>query len=173
MLAPWKKSYDKPSESESRSVVSNSLQPHRLYSPWNSLGQNTEVGSLSLFQGIFSTQGSNPGVLHYRHIFYQLSQEGRSRLLEWVTYPFSSGSSLPRNWTGVFCIAGGFFTNWAIRGKPTQCIKKQRHHFAYKGPYSHVRMWELDHKESCVWIIHGFKLWCWRRLLRVPWTAMR
>ena len=45
------------SESESRSVVSDSLQPHGLYSPWNSLGQNTGVGSLSLLQGIFPTQG--------------------------------------------------------------------------------------------------------------------
>ena len=45
------------SESESRSVMSDSLQPHRLYSPWNSPGQNIEVGSLSLLQGIFPTQG--------------------------------------------------------------------------------------------------------------------
>ena len=37
------------------------------------------------------------------------------RILEWVAYPFSRGSSRPRNWTGVFCIAGRFFTNWAIR----------------------------------------------------------
>ena len=45
-------------ESASRSAVSDSLQPHRLYSPWNSPGQNTGVGSCSLFQGIFSTQVS-------------------------------------------------------------------------------------------------------------------
>ena len=44
------------SVSESRSVVSNCLQPHGLYSPWNSPGQNTGVGSLSLLQGIFSTR---------------------------------------------------------------------------------------------------------------------
>ena len=44
-------------ESKSHSVVSNSLQPHGLYSPWNSPGQNTGVGSLSLLQGIFPTQG--------------------------------------------------------------------------------------------------------------------
>ena len=62
------------SESESRSVVSDSLRPHGLYSPWNSPGQNTGVGSLSLFQGIFPTQGSNPGLPHYRWIlYYQLS----------------------------------------------------------------------------------------------------
>ena len=44
------------------SVMSNSLWPHRLYSPWNSPGQNTGVGSLSLFQRIFPTQGSNSGL---------------------------------------------------------------------------------------------------------------
>ena len=57
-------------ESESRSAVSDSLQPHGLYSPWNSLGQNTGVGSLSLLQGIFSTQGFNPALLHCRWILY-------------------------------------------------------------------------------------------------------
>ena len=60
-------------ESESCSVVSDSLQPHGLYSPWNSPGQNTGVGSLSLLRGIFPTQGSNPGLLHFRQILYQLS----------------------------------------------------------------------------------------------------
>ena len=62
----------------SRSVVSNSLQPHRLYSPWNSPGQNTGVGSLSFLQGIIPTQGLNPGFPHCRWILYQLSQ-GRRR----------------------------------------------------------------------------------------------
>ena len=48
------------SESESHSVVFHSLRPHGLYTPWNSLVQNTGMGSLSLLQGIFPTQGSNP-----------------------------------------------------------------------------------------------------------------
>ena len=101
--------------SESHSVVSDSLWPHGLYSPWNSPDQNTGVGSLSLLQGIFPTQGSNPGLLHYRQILYQLSHKGSPKILEWVAYPFSSRSSQPRNPTRVSCIAGGFFTNWAIR----------------------------------------------------------
>ena len=63
-------------ECESCSVVSNSLRPHRLYSPWNSPDQNTGVGSLSLLQGIFPTQGSNPGLPHCRWILYQLSHKG-------------------------------------------------------------------------------------------------
>ena len=49
---------------------------HGLYSPWNSPGQNTGVGSLSLRQGIFPTQGLNPGLPHCRWILYQLSHKG-------------------------------------------------------------------------------------------------
>ena len=62
-------------KNESCSVVSDCLWPHGLYSPWNSPGQNTEVGSPSVLQG-----------------------------------------RRPRDQTGVSCISGGFFTNWAIRG---------------------------------------------------------
>ena len=91
------------------------LVTHGLYSPWNSPGQNPGVGSLSLLQGIFPTQGSNPGLPHCRWVLYQLSHKGNPRMLEWVAYPFSSGSSWPRNSTGVSCIAGRFFTNWAVR----------------------------------------------------------
>ena len=87
----------KESESASHSVVSRSLRPRGLYSPWDSPTQNTGVGSLCLLQGIFPTQGSN--------------HKGSPRILEWVAYPFSSGSSRPRNRTGVSCITGTFFTN--------------------------------------------------------------
>ena len=66
-----------------------------------------------------------------------------------------------------------------IYDKPRQHIKKQRHHFVDKGlssqsygfSSSHVRMRELDYKEGWVPRIDAFELWCWRRLLRVPWTA--
>ena len=95
--------------------MSNSWQPHGLYSPWNSPSQNTGVGSLSLLQRIFPTQGLNPGLPHCKWILYHLSHRGSPRILEWVAYPFSSGSSWLRNWTRVSCIAGRFFTNWAIR----------------------------------------------------------
>ena len=101
--------------SESCSVMSDSLWLHGLYSPWNSPGQNTEMGSLCLLQGIFPTQGSNPGLLHCRRILHQLSHKGSPRVLEWVACPFFRGSSRPRNWTRVSWNAGGFFTNWAIR----------------------------------------------------------
>ena len=64
-------------ESASHSVMSNSLRPHGLYSPWDSTGQNTGVGSCSLLQGIFPTQRSNPGLPHYRRILYQLNPQGK------------------------------------------------------------------------------------------------
>ena len=53
--------------------MSNFLQPHGLYSPWNSPDQNTGVGSLSLLQGIFPTQESNRDLRHCRQILYQVS----------------------------------------------------------------------------------------------------
>ena len=67
--------------------MSDFLQPHRLYSLWNSPGQDTGVGSLSLLQGTFPTQGSNPGLPHCRQILYQLSHKGSPRILEWIAYP--------------------------------------------------------------------------------------
>ena len=157
MMRFKKKTNKNKSERESCSVVSDSLPPHGLrhtYSLWNSPGQNTRVGSLSLlqqiflikksnwgflhcsgfftveppgkpkntgvgslslFQGIFPPQGSRPGLPQCRRILYQLSHKGTPRILEWVVYPFSRGSSQPRNQTSVSCIAGGFFTIWAMR----------------------------------------------------------
>ena len=60
MAKNW--SYQVRNESETCSVMSDSLQPQGLYSAWNSPGQNNGVSSLSLLQGIFLTQGSNPGL---------------------------------------------------------------------------------------------------------------
>ena len=95
--------------------MSDSLWPRGLYSPWNSPGHNTGEGSFSFLQGIFPTHGSNPGLLHCRWILYQLSHQGSPKILEWVAYPFPSKSSQPRNQTRISCIAGRFFTNWAIK----------------------------------------------------------
>ena len=76
------------SESERHSDLSDSVTPWTI--PWNFPGQNTGVGSLSLLQGIFPTQGSNPGHPHCMQILYQLSRKGCPRILEWEAYPFSS-----------------------------------------------------------------------------------
>ena len=72
-------------------VMSDSLRPHRPYSPWNSPGQNTGLGNLSLLWVIFPTQGSNPGLPLCRQILYQLSHKGSPRykvaLLIWMNQP--------------------------------------------------------------------------------------
>jgi len=113
-------------KSESCSVMSNCLWPHGLYSPWNSPGQNTGVGSLSLLQGIFPTKGSNPGLPHCRRILYQLSHKGSPYVVKAMVFP----------------VAMYDCESWTIK--------------------------EAEHRR-----IDAFKLWCWRRLLRVPWTARR
>ena len=69
------------------------------------------LSSNSPSQGMFATKGSNPGLPHCRRILYCLSHQGSPRILEWVAYPFSSGSSQSRDGTRVSCIAGGFFTS--------------------------------------------------------------
>ena len=92
----------KKSESESRLVKSDSLRPHGLYSPWNSPGQNTGVGSPSLLQGIFPAQGSNPGLPHCRLILYQLSHKGAlSRRLPQDSTP--EGASSRTDSAAILC----------------------------------------------------------------------
>ena len=58
------------------------LQLDRFLCPWNSPGKNAGVGSHSLLQGIFPTQGLNPHSLHCRQILYRLRHQGRTHLIE-------------------------------------------------------------------------------------------
>ena len=87
--------------------------------------KNTGVGSHSLLQGTFLTQGLNPCLLHCRWILYHLSLLRKPE----NSGVGSRGTSLPRNWTGVSCIADEFFTSWATREAPTDalCFGKYRH----------------------------------------------
>ena len=135
------------------------------YSQWDSPGHSIGVGSLSLLQGIFPTQGSNPGLPHCRWILYQLSLKGSPRVLEWVAYSFSRGSSWPRNLTGVSCIAGGFFTNWAIReahSHGNQTKTELQKHFGEGLAYSkelnfgfYHSVYNIDGKQvKFIWRIH-------------------
>ena len=65
--------------------------------------------------------------------------------------------------------------------KPRQCVEKQRHHSADKGPYSKAMVFPVVMYGCESWTVKkaecqrvdAFELWCWRRLLRVPWTARR
>ena len=89
--------------------------------PWSrqstdSPGQNTRAGSSFPSPGNFP----NPEIElpQFRQIPYQLSHKGSPRILEWLAYTFSSGSSRPRNGTRVSCIAGRFFTSWVTTEAP-------------------------------------------------------
>ena len=81
--------------------MSDSLRPHGLYNPWSSPGQNTAVGSLSLLQEIFPTQGSNPGLLHCRWILHcwatgkpKNTGVGSLTLLQWIFLTQESNQDL-------------------------------------------------------------------------------
>ena len=89
--------------------------PPGSYVHGDSPGKNTGVGCHALLQGIFPTQGSNPGLLHCGQILYHLSLQGNPRILQWLAYLFSTGASWPRNQTRFSCTASGCFTSWATR----------------------------------------------------------
>ena len=118
----------------SRSVVSDSLLPHglqptRLLRPWDFPGKSTGVGCHCLLQGggyLAGNDWEEPGKLSFLHLSENescsvvsdsLQPQGilQARLLKWVAFTFSRGSSQPRDQTQFSVIAGGFFTDWAIR----------------------------------------------------------
>ena len=97
--------------------MSDSLRPHGLYSPWNSPGQNTGVGSLSLLQWIFLTQGSNRGLLHCGRILYQPSHQGSPYIYK---SPANCVAHKPAVWTGsnrTACLCSMQGWGWG-RGSP-------------------------------------------------------
>ena len=99
------------------------LRPNGLWTArlclWDSSGKITKItnwmGSPFPFQGIFLTQESSSGLPHCRWILYCLSHQGSWRILEWVAYPFSRGTSWPRNRAQVSNIADIFSTVWSTR----------------------------------------------------------
>ena len=122
----------------------------------DSPGKNTGVSCHALLQGIFPTQGSNPGSQHCRWILYGLSHQRNPRILEWVAYPFSRGASWPRNQTGVSCFCRfrlkicRFFTSWATRE-------------ALKRAEDRVSKWGITngrHKVSVKWDESVVKIFC-------------
>ena len=113
-----------------------------LYSPWNSTGQNTGVGSLSLLQGIFPIQRLNPGLPHCKWILYQLIHKDSPRILEWVACPFFSRSSWPRNQTGAPALQADSLPT-ELSGKPTSI-------------HIHTQFFFTSYLYICVW---GMSLW--------------
>ena len=116
--------------------------------------------SMGILQGIFPTQGSNPGLLHCRQILYGLSHQGSSRILEWLAYPFCRGFSQPRNGTRVSCTAGKFFTSWAPKEAPsilTTFIFKQVHKFSYFSIYIlYISAFTSIHFSIYIYILYKF-----------------
>ena len=92
-------------EGERSLVVSTTLRPHGLYSPWNFPSQNTGVGSLSLLEGIFPTQGLNSGLLHCRQILYQLSHKGSPSANEKIIILYNK----------VFGLTNPFIIIWLLK----------------------------------------------------------
>ena len=147
------------------SVMSYFLQPHGLQPAGllcheDSPGKNTAVGCHALLQGIFLTQELNPGLPHCRQIPYHLSHQGNPRILEWVTYPFSRGSSRPRNWTGVSCITDSLPAE--LPGKPKHIVYERVicriFHFVLAGFRMHyppnMTPWHIEYFKA-----EGFEKW--------------
>ena len=126
------------------SVMSDTLQPHglqpaRLLCPWDSPGKNTTVGCHALLQGIFPTQGSNPGLPHYRWILFHLSHQGS--LLWWLSGKESaynagnvglipeSGSSLGvgnSNLLQYSCLGNSMDRgDWGLKSMGSQRVRRQ------------------------------------------------
>ena len=80
-------------------------------------GKNTGAGCHALLQGIFPTQGLNPGIPHCKLILYCLSHQGSARILEYVAYPFCRGTSLPKIELASHALQVGSFPA-ELPGKP-------------------------------------------------------
>ena len=104
-------------ESESRSVVSNSLQHQGLYGPWNSPGQNTGVGSLSLLQGNLPNPGIKPRSPALQADSLPAEPQGEPKNTGVGSLSLLQRIFLTQDQTGVSCIAGRFLTT-ELSGKP-------------------------------------------------------
>ena len=98
----------------------------------------------------------------------------QARILEWVAILFSRESSWPGDWTQVYCIAGRFLTIWAMR-EVSFIFESPKFSLLCAMAFLVVmyggESWTIKKAEH--WRIDTFELWCWRRPLRVPWTARR
>ena len=125
-------------------------------SPWNSPGQNTEVGSLSLVQGIFPTPGSNPGLPHCRQIPYQLSYQGSPAHRTEVFLSQNPKTLKASPWTGITLlyptgVAGSAWEAllmlWVER---PHCLGSWMIHRAFCAPEGLKEDWRSKRKHVCV-----------------------
>ena len=131
--------------------MSDSLRPHGLYRTWNSPGQNTGVGSCSLLQGIFPTQGLNPGLPHCRRILYQLSHNrSPSQHIIWFSNstpvcPEKAKSQIWKDICTVMSIAVLFIINKYLTNPSTyqQTTGFRRCGVYTTDYYSAIRKWNM------------------------------
>ena len=145
-------------KSKSHSVVSDSLQP---YSPRNSPGQNTGVGSHSLLQGIVPTQGSHPHLPNCRRILYQLSHQGSPQMWE---LDHNEGWLL-KNWCFQI-VALEKTLESPFNSKEITSVNTKGNHPKFNPKYSlegfMLRLWYFCH---LMWRVYSVKrAWCWERL---------
>ena len=106
--------------------------PIGLYSPWNSPGQNTGVGSPSLLQGTLPTPGSNPGLPHCRQILYQLSHQGSPFILVLVSIILNNKCTLLFLGLPTLAVTRSFLL-WSL---PTEAEQPHTTHPGHLGPWS-------------------------------------
>ena len=103
---------------------------------------------------------------HCRWIPYHLSHQGSPRILEGVSYPFSRASSRPGNQTGVFCIAGRFFTSWATREALAwhglQCLSSMAFSLLSSGSRLSYRLFAEQARSLALMVLSAwfFATWC-------------
>ena len=134
----------------------------QLYNPWNTLGQNTGMGSLSLLLGIFPTQRSNPGFPQCRQILYQLGHTGSPRILEWVAYPFSSGSSQPQESNQGLLLCRWILYQLIYQGSPSSIMSEI--HWSDLDTQKNINKWSNDF--NVLYLLTN--PWCFLYLLPCP-----
>ena len=148
---------------------------HGLYSPWNSPGQNTGVGSLSLLQGIFLNQGLNPGLPHCRKILYPAEPQGKSKNTGVGSLSLFQRILLT-NWGLLHCrwiLYQLSYQGSLLKSRDITLLTKFHLVKAMAFPvvmYGY-QIWTIKKAEHQR--IDAFELWFCRRLLRVPWNARR
>ena len=114
----------------------------------DSSGKNTGVGCHALLQGIFSTQGSNPGLPHCRRILYHLTHQGSPRILQWVAIPSPGDLPYPGLKPGCPALQADSLPAESLQWRPTICIPM---HCSLPGSSVH----EILHARILEWVRHA------------------
>ena len=171
----------------------------KLLCPWDFQGKSTGVGYHFLLQGIFPTQGSNPGLSHCRQTLYHLSHQRSPFYLSLLLFGtlFSwqiEGEKVEAMTDFIFLdskitvdgdcsheikrsllLGRKAMTNLdsILKSRDITLLTKVNIIKAMVSPVVMYRCETWTIKKTEHWRIDAFELWCWRRLLRVPWTARR